>query len=33
VTVFVRPDGSIEGKYLGQTDGAILAGHLVAISG
>jgi cytochrome c biogenesis protein CcmG, thiol:disulfide interchange protein DsbE len=32
VTVFVRPDGSIEGKYLGQTDAAILSGHLAAIT-
>jgi cytochrome oxidase Cu insertion factor (SCO1/SenC/PrrC family)/peroxiredoxin len=31
VTVFIRPDGSIEGKYLGQTDASILAGHLAAI--
>jgi len=32
VTVFIRPDGSIEGKYLGQTDAAILSGHLSAIT-
>jgi cytochrome oxidase Cu insertion factor (SCO1/SenC/PrrC family)/peroxiredoxin len=32
VTVFIRPDGSIEGKYLGQTDAAILSGHLAAIT-
>jgi RNase H-fold protein (predicted Holliday junction resolvase) len=31
VTVFIRADGSIEGKYLGQTDAAILDGHLSAI--
>ena len=33
VTVFIRADGSIEGKYLGQTDAAILANHLAAITG
>jgi cytochrome oxidase Cu insertion factor (SCO1/SenC/PrrC family)/thiol-disulfide isomerase/thioredoxin len=32
VTVFIRADGSIEGKYLGQTDAAILSGHLAAIT-
>lgn len=32
VTVFIRPDGTIEGKYLGQTDAAILGNHLTAIS-
>jgi cytochrome c biogenesis protein CcmG/thiol:disulfide interchange protein DsbE len=32
VTVFIRSDGTIEGKYLGQTDAAILADHLVAIT-
>ncbi len=32
VTVFIRPDGTIEGKYLGQTDAAILSGHLAAIT-
>jgi cytochrome oxidase Cu insertion factor (SCO1/SenC/PrrC family) len=32
VTVFIRSDGSIEGKYLGQTDAAILSSHLVAIT-
>jgi cytochrome oxidase Cu insertion factor (SCO1/SenC/PrrC family)/thiol-disulfide isomerase/thioredoxin len=32
VTVFIRPDGSIEGKYLGQTDATILDNHLTAIS-
>jgi cytochrome oxidase Cu insertion factor (SCO1/SenC/PrrC family) len=32
VTVFIRSDGSIEGKYLGQTDAAVLAGHLTAIT-
>jgi cytochrome oxidase Cu insertion factor (SCO1/SenC/PrrC family)/peroxiredoxin len=32
VTVFIRPDGTVEGKYLGQTDAAILAGHLSAIT-
>jgi cytochrome oxidase Cu insertion factor (SCO1/SenC/PrrC family)/thiol-disulfide isomerase/thioredoxin len=32
VTVFIRPDGSIEGKYLGQTDAAILASHITAIT-
>ena len=32
VTVFVRADGTIEGKYLGQTDAAILASHLAAIA-
>jgi len=33
VTVFIRSDGSIEGKYLGQTDASILGGHLAAIAG
>jgi cytochrome oxidase Cu insertion factor (SCO1/SenC/PrrC family)/thiol-disulfide isomerase/thioredoxin len=33
VTVFIRADGSIEGKYLGETDAAILEGHLTAIAG
>lgn len=33
VTVFIRADGSIEGKYLGQTDEAILTRHLRAITG
>jgi cytochrome oxidase Cu insertion factor (SCO1/SenC/PrrC family)/thiol-disulfide isomerase/thioredoxin len=33
VTVFIRSDGSIEGKYLGETDAAILDGHLSAIRG
>ena len=32
VTVFIRPDGTIEGKYLGQTDAAILRDHLAAIT-
>ncbi|MDQ6917971.1 MAG: redoxin domain-containing protein [Candidatus Dormibacteraeota bacterium] len=32
VTVFIRSDGSIEGKYLGQTDTAILSNHLAAIT-
>jgi cytochrome oxidase Cu insertion factor (SCO1/SenC/PrrC family) len=32
VTVFIRADGSIEGKYLGQTDAAILSTHLAVIS-
>jgi cytochrome oxidase Cu insertion factor (SCO1/SenC/PrrC family) len=32
VTVFIRSDGSIEGKYLGQTDAAILSNHLAAIT-
>lgn len=32
VTVFIRADGSIEGKYLGQTDAAILDNHLAAIA-
>ena len=31
VTVFIRADGSIEGKYLGETDTAILDGHLSVI--
>jgi cytochrome oxidase Cu insertion factor (SCO1/SenC/PrrC family)/thiol-disulfide isomerase/thioredoxin len=31
VTVFIRADGSIEGKYLGETDAALLDGHLSAI--
>jgi cytochrome c biogenesis protein CcmG/thiol:disulfide interchange protein DsbE len=32
VTVFIQADGSIEGKYLGQTDATILANHLAAIT-
>jgi len=32
VTVFIRSDGSIEGKYLGQTDAAVLDDHLAAIA-
>ncbi|HVD00201.1 MAG TPA: redoxin domain-containing protein [Candidatus Dormibacteraeota bacterium] len=31
VTVFIRADGSIEGKYLGETDAAVLGAHLTAI--
>jgi cytochrome oxidase Cu insertion factor (SCO1/SenC/PrrC family) len=30
-TVFVRPDGSIEGRYVGATDPAVLDSHLAAI--
>jgi len=33
VTVFIRADGTIEGKYLGQTDAAVLADHLAALTG
>jgi cytochrome oxidase Cu insertion factor (SCO1/SenC/PrrC family) len=33
VTVFIRADGSIEGKYLGETDASILEAHLKAIGG
>jgi len=33
VTVFIRADGSVEGKYLGQTDAAILGDHLAALTG
>jgi cytochrome oxidase Cu insertion factor (SCO1/SenC/PrrC family) len=33
VTVFIRSDGTIEGKYLGQTNAAILADHLAALTG
>ena len=33
VTVFIRADGTIEGKYLGETDASILEGHLAAIAG
>ena len=32
VTVFIRADGTIEGKYLGETDAAILGDHLAAIA-
>jgi len=32
VTVFIRSDGTVEGKYLGQTDASILSGHLSAIT-
>lgn len=33
VTVFIRADGSIEGKYLGETDAGVLADHLAALTG
>jgi thiol-disulfide isomerase/thioredoxin len=32
VTVFIRADGSIEGKYLGQTNAAIMGDHLAALT-
>ena len=32
VTVFIRADGSIEGKYLGQTNAAIMGDHLAALN-
>jgi cytochrome oxidase Cu insertion factor (SCO1/SenC/PrrC family)/thiol-disulfide isomerase/thioredoxin len=32
VTVFIRADGTIEGKYLGQTDAAVLGDHLAALT-
>jgi cytochrome oxidase Cu insertion factor (SCO1/SenC/PrrC family) len=30
-TVFVRPDGSIEGRYIGQTNESVLSSHIAAI--
>lgn len=30
-TIFVHPDGTIEGRYIGQTDGQILGRHVAAI--
>jgi hypothetical protein len=30
-TMFVRPDGTIEGRYLGQTNEQILGSHIAAI--
>jgi cytochrome oxidase Cu insertion factor (SCO1/SenC/PrrC family)/thiol-disulfide isomerase/thioredoxin len=32
MTVFIRADGSIEGRYLGQTNAAILDNHLAALT-
>ena len=32
-TVFVRPDGSIEGRYIGQTNESVLSSHIAVIGG
>jgi hypothetical protein len=30
-TIFIRADGSVEGRYLGQTDARVLGSHIAAI--
>jgi hypothetical protein len=32
-TVFVRPDGSIEGRHIGQTNESVLSPHIAVIGG
>jgi len=32
-TVFVRPDGSIEGRYIGETNQSVLSSHIAAVGG
>jgi hypothetical protein len=32
VTVFIRADGTVEGRYIGETDASVLAAHLDALT-
>ena len=32
-TVFIRKDGTVEGRYIGEMDGRVLASHLTALAG